>query len=112
MAVLESINLGIRFFVEVAALFALGWWGWQRGRTQMQQYVLAAIAPLVGAALWGMFVASNAPVDPGTIVRVGLQVLIFGAAVFALIATGLQRLGLAFGIIALVNGILLYVLDS
>ncbi len=45
-------NLAIRFFLELAALVAMGFWGWRQGE-DMTRYVLAALVPLTAAALWG-----------------------------------------------------------
>lgn len=112
MDVLEAINLAVRFVVELFALFALGWWGLYRGRTQFQKYALAAIAPLTGAAVWGLFVAPNAEYDLGTALRLVLQVAILGAAFLALVAMGKRRIALVFGIVAIVNGALLAAFDS
>lgn len=111
MVVLEGIILAVRFVVELFALFALGWWGLHRGGTQLQKYALAAIAPLTGAGLWGMFVAPNAEFEVGTALRLVLEILIFGAAVLSLLAIGRRQIAIAFGVAALVSGVLLRVFD-
>jgi hypothetical protein len=112
MEILESVNLAVRFLVELAALFALGYWGFQRGETEWQKYGMASIAALTAAGFWALLVAPNAPADPGTAIRVGLQILIFAAAVVALVAARQERLALVFGVAAAANGVLLYVLDQ
>lgn len=112
MELIENVNLAVRFVVELAALFALGFWGFQRGETERQKYAMASLAALSAAGLWGLLIAPNAPVDPGTVIRVALQVLIFGAAVAALVVVRRERLAILFGVVAAVNGVLLYAFDQ
>jgi hypothetical protein len=112
MQILEGINLAVRFTVELAALFALGWWGFHYGKTPCQKYGLAMIAPLTAAGVWGFFIAPNASVDVGTPFRLALQVVVFGAATLSLVATGYRRLALLFAIVVVLNGVLMIVWDQ
>ena len=112
MDIIESVNLAVRFVVELGGLFALGFWGFQRGETERQRYAMASVAALSAAGLWALLVAPNAPVDPGSVIRVALQVLILGAAAVAIFAVGRPRLAVAFAIVAAVNGVLLYAFDQ
>jgi hypothetical protein len=48
----NPINLILRFLLEIAILFSLGYWGW----TQQQgvlRYVLAIGLPIIAAVIWG-----------------------------------------------------------
>ena len=88
---------------------ALGYWGFKTGSGAIMKIALGVGAPLVAALVWGAFVSPQAPVQlPGLVVLV-LQVLVFGSAAAGLVATGHQTLALAFGAIAVVNAILMYV---
>ena len=111
MDVLQGINLAIRFVVELVALLALGWWGFRYGKTALQQYGLAMLAPLSGAALWSLFIAPNAPVDVGFVLRFILQLVVFGAATLALVLVHQRTLGLIFASVVALNGALLVLLD-
>jgi hypothetical protein len=78
----KAANLSLRFACEVAALVAVGWWGWTVSP------VLGIVFPLVVAAVWGAFIAPKARrrlPDPG---RLGIEFVIFAAATACLVAVG------------------------
>jgi hypothetical protein len=109
--VLESIkgaNLALRFLLELCALVALGYWGFKTGSTAIAKVGLGVGAPLVAAVVWGAFVAPRAPVKPPWVVVLILQVLVFGSAAAGLAATGHPTLALVFGVIVIINAILVY----
>jgi Protein of unknown function (DUF2568) len=80
-------NDGLRFFLELAALGSMAYWGFT-DRGGLGQWVLGLGAPLVAATVWGAFVAPKASrptVDP---VRLLLELAVFGSGVAALFAAG------------------------
>ena len=92
----HPLNLAFRFFLEIAALFVFGLWGWQ-ARMDALRYFLAAGLPLAAAALWGIFRVpgdpDSAPVAIPGILRLLIELLFFSAAVLALIDTGTPVMG-------------------
>jgi hypothetical protein len=109
LELIKGANLALRFLLELCALVALGYWGFKTGGGLMAKIGLGIGAPLAAAVVWGVFVSPQAPVQlPGFLVLV-LQVLVFGAAAAGLVATGHQTLALAFGVIVVINAILMYV---
>jgi hypothetical protein len=57
----NPINLLVRFILELAGLFALGYWGWTQ-HTGALRILLAVGLPLLAAAIWGVF---RVPGHPG-----------------------------------------------
>ncbi len=109
MEVIKGANLLLRFLLELCALGALGYWGFKTGSATITKIALGVGAPLVAAVVWGMFVSPRAPVElPGLVVLL-LQVLVFGAAAAALVASGHRTLAMAFGVIVVINAVLMYV---
>jgi Protein of unknown function (DUF2568) len=109
LEVIKGINLALRFLLELCALVALGYWGFETGNGAIAKVALGIGAPLVAAVGWGVFVAPRAPVDlPGLVVLL-LQVLVFGSAVAGLTATGHRTLALVFAVVVVINAILMYV---
>jgi hypothetical protein len=100
----HPLNLSLRFFLELAALFSLGYWGW----TQQQgliRILLTIGIPLIAAILWGVF---RVPGDPGPapvsvpgVVRLCLEITFFSGASLALIFANRLSWGLIFGGIVL-----------
>ena len=85
----HPINLGFRFLLELAALIALGVWGWSLS-TGAMRFVAALAAPIVAAAMWGLF---NVPGDPSRSGAAPIQVrgtvrLVGELAFFALARVG------------------------
>jgi hypothetical protein len=93
----KEANLALRFLLELCLLAALAYVGLQ------VSVVLAVLAPLVAAAVWGLFVSPKArfPVSPA--LWLGVQAVLFGAAVVGLIVVGSVVLGLVLGVLVVVN---------
>jgi hypothetical protein len=82
--VLRAANDGLRFFLELSALAAVAYWGWSEHNGGLR-WVLVVAAPLTIALVWGRWIAPKAKhpaVDPA---RLGLEILVFGSAVAALL---------------------------
>ena len=108
MLPVKSLNLGLRFLLELGALAALGYWGWQFGIAGFARVLLAAVTPLLAASLWGRFIApkaSNRLEDP---IRAGVEVIFFGAATAALATTGAITIAAAFGMAAAASLLLMF----
>ena len=80
--------LGVRFLLELAALAALGLWGWMR-----VDWVVAILLPALAAAMWAVFRATaDAPPQPPVaipgVLRLALEWLWFGLATVALVGIG------------------------
>ena len=61
------------------------------------------IAPVVAAIVWGLFVSPKARFPLSRPLWVGVQVVLFGAAVVGLVASGQGVLGSIFGVAVAVN---------
>ena len=108
----KSINLAVRFLLELGALAGLAYWGWQTGTTNVSRILLAVVAPILAAVLWGWLIAPKAPRRREDPVRVGIEVIIFGSATAALISTGATVAGVIFSITATVSLVLMFVFDQ
>jgi hypothetical protein len=97
--------LTVAFLAELAALVALAVWGWSVGESTGWQVVLAVAVPTVAAVLWGVFAAPRAPVRV-PVLTVGVKVVVFGAAVLALFATGHPLLAVVLAAAALLSSLL------
>ena len=100
---MQVVNLGLRFGLELCALVALGYGGWQiDGPVWLR--VLAAIGlPLLAAVVWGRWVAPKAshPIpDPQRLIP---EWLVFGGAVIALLLTGHIVPGAVLAVLAALN---------
>lgn len=107
----NPINLALRFILELAALYFIGRWGWTR-HSGIVRYLLAIGLPLLAAAIWGIF---RVPGDGGVpkvrvpgIVRLLIEVIYFGFAIWSLFDAGTIATGWTFGGIILFHYLISY----
>jgi hypothetical protein len=95
---LFTANEVLAFVVELVALGVLGYWGLKAGGV-----VLAAALPVAAAVLWGLFAAPRARYKVPLAVQLAVKVVVFGASIVGLLATGHPVLGTVFAVLVLVN---------
>jgi hypothetical protein len=110
----NPINLTVRFFLELTALIAMGFWGWKQGEG-MLRFVLAFGIPIVAAAMWGVFAvpddpsrSGNAPIATPGILRLALELIFFSFAAWTLYSAGATTASWIFVIVTLAHYILSY----
>lgn len=109
----HPINLALRFILEIAALIALGYWGWMANEGVLR-YALAISLPIAAAVLWATFrVTGEAGADqpifavPG-VVRLLMEVAFFSFAVWGLYQAGAASTAWILGGIVLVHYLISY----
>jgi len=107
----HPINLALRFFLELAGLFAMGYWGWTQ-HNGLSRWLWTLGLPLVFAVLWGSFRVNGdpgkAPVAVPGILRLLLEIAFFGAATWALYAANRPTWGLVFVLVTLAHYVISY----
>ena len=105
---LKTVNLGVRFLLELCALAALAYWGSQTGPLAVS-IVLAIAAPLAGAVLWGVFAAPKSRHRLPGRRRLLVEIPFFGAAAAGLAATGQWPLAAIFAGVVVLSELVTYV---
>lgn len=95
-------NLSLALAVEMAALVALGWWGWQVSDAFAPRIVAAIGIPLAAAVIWGSFAAPKAAFDI-PLLAIATKVVVFGAATAALWDLGFGAAAMIFLIVVVAN---------
>ena len=110
----NPINLALRFILELAALYAMGYWGWTQHEGWMR-FALVLGLPLLAAALWGTFAVPNdpsrsgkAPVPVPGIIRLLLELAFFALATWFLFDAGQPSWGRILGIAVLTHYLISY----
>ncbi|MFB9234473.1 YrdB family protein [Plantactinospora siamensis] len=109
---LRGLNLTLRFLLELVALAALGYGGWQAGWSGWSRPLLAVLLPVAGAVLWGLFVAPRARYPLPDPLRLLPEWVVFGGATLALLLTGHPVLAVVFAVLAAANRVALRLLDT
>jgi hypothetical protein len=107
----NPVNLGLRFLLELAALFAMGYWGWTQ-HEGFARVLLAIGIPLIAAALWGTFRVDNdpkkAPVAVPGVARLLLEIVFFAVGVALLAAANQTTAATVFGLVVLFHYLISY----
>ena len=111
MDALRIVNLGVKFLLELAAFAAFAVWGASVGHGGVS-VVVAVTAPLLAIALWGRLAAPKSERRLALRPRLAFEGAVFGLAVLALLAAGHPGAALVFGVIAVVNAVLLAALGQ
>ena len=109
-ALLEGVrtaNLALRFLLELCALVALGYWGFKTGGGLITKLALGIGAPFRAAVVWGTFLAPRAAVLTPGLLRLVLELGVFGSAAAALYAAGRPVLAWALGVHYVINRVLI-----
>jgi hypothetical protein len=109
MEALKAINLGVRFLLEIMVLVILGYWGFHVTQSTLLKTVLGIGTPLLVAGIWGMFGAPKAPYTLTGFPFLLLEIVIFGLPVVFLFFLEQQSMAWLYGVIALINLILMKV---
>ena len=107
MMVIKSANLALRFLLELGVLGALGYWGFRTGDGTLMKWILGLGAPILAAVVWGTFVAPKAAVALSAPLHLLVELAVFGLATLALYRAGQANLAAAFGLIYVINRILM-----
>ncbi|GAQ18155.1 conserved domain protein [Oceanobacillus picturae] len=103
------LNVMLRFLLEVLALVAIGFWGFQKGSGMITSFLLGIGVPLIIAIIWGVFFAPASTVNIPIWLKFGFEVVIFGLAFVALVSMRFSSSAYIFGLAVLINQTLLYV---
>jgi len=110
----HPLNLIVRFLLEVAVLGSSSIWAWNQF-VDWKGWVLAVLVPLLLATAWGVFTvpgdpsrSGSAPIPIHGMLRLLLESLFFGFAIWALYDLGWKNTGLLLGIISFLHYVVSY----
>jgi Protein of unknown function (DUF2568) len=109
---LKSVNLGLSFLLELCALAALAYWGFQVSNGPVMAVLLGIGAPLLAALVWGRFAAPASRTRLPMPWLLILKVAIFALAAAALAVAGQPGLAVVFAGVVVINLVLAQVWDQ
>jgi hypothetical protein len=104
---LKVINLGVRFLLEILVLVILGYWGFRVSEGTVMKIIVGIGSPLLVAVIWGMFGAPKATYVLSGLPFLLLEIVIFGLPVAALFFIEKQSIAYIYGVIVIINIILM-----
>lgn len=109
MNILKMSNLAIRFLLELCMLGAVAYWGFATQSNWLWKVLLGLGLPLLIAVLWGTFLAPKATRPLRGFAFYALELTLFALGALALFAAGQPTLGWIYGMVLVINTILLAV---
>jgi hypothetical protein len=111
LATLKWTNVALRALMEVGIVVALGYWGYQAGKSTSTKLVLSIGAPVLGFGTWGAidFRQAGTLAEP---LRLFEELVISGLAAIAWYVAGQHALGWALAILSLAHHSLVYLLGG
>ena len=109
---ITTLGLGLHFLLELCALAAMIFAGFQLGESLAMRVLLGMALPVAAAAIWGIFRVPNDP-GPATVaidgrLRLLIEWVIFGTAIAMLYVAGHPALATAFLVAAIVDYAIMY----
>lgn len=96
-------NLALAFLLELAALAAFAFWGFQATSNTFINILLGLGIPILIAVFWGIFMAPTSPRRTSGVLYIALQAVVFGLATLALVLAGQPVIAIVFAIIFVLN---------
>ena len=96
----------LRFALELFALFSLGFWGYLAWPFPWPGLLFLIGAPVFAAAVWALFRSPKAVFPLDAVGRSLVEIFVMGAAVAVWFMISYPVVGIAFGILAAISGVL------
>ncbi len=109
MDLLKSLNLAVRFLLELCMLAAVGYWGFSAHSGWALKIIFGIGLPILLIVIWGLLLAPKAVYPLHGIPHILLSLILLGSGAAALFAAGRAGLGWVYAIVLVVNQILLVV---
>ncbi|GAA3343488.1 hypothetical protein GCM10020358_42980 [Amorphoplanes nipponensis] len=109
---MRGFHLLLRFVLELGALAALAYAGWQASDNLWLRLLAAIGLPLVAAVVWGQWVAPKARRPLPDPLRLVPEWLVFGGATVALAVTGHPILAVVLAVLAAANRLALHLMRT
>lgn len=107
IGMLRWFNVAFRGVMEFGIVAAFGYWGYQTGGSSFEKVLLAVVAPLIVFGFWGLVDFHQAGRMAESL-RLIQELVITGLAAYVLYIAGQQVLGIALGLISILQHGLVY----
>lgn len=104
---IRGVNLGVAFLLELAVIFAVGYFGLTLSWGLTVRTLVGVGAPVLMAVLWGVFASPRASVPLRGAADVAFRMAWFGIGALALWGAGLPIAALALAAVYGVNAVML-----
>ncbi len=104
---IRGVNLGVAFLLELAVIFAVGYWGFTQSWGLPMRLLAGFGAALLMAVMWGVFASPKSSVPLHGAANVAFPIAWFGIAALAFWVAGRPIAALALAGVYAVNALML-----
>jgi len=111
---IQSLNLALRFILELTALGIMGYWGWKQTDGWLR-IILAFGIPIIFMSIWVIFNvpgdpsrSGNAPIVVSGFVRLLIEFCFFGFSYWAAYKFGFHKFSVLFAFIVILHYVISY----
>ncbi len=105
----HSVNLAIRFILEMSTLFMVAYWGWTV-YSDWPRYLATIGLPILLAGIWGIFAVPNDPSRSGKTVvvtqgwiRLVIEFAFFGYGAWVFYNVGFHKIAFLYALLVVVH---------
>jgi len=109
MNMVKTLNIGLRFLLELCLLVIFGYWGFNVGHNLLAKLLLGLGAPILVGIIWGVFLAPKSSMRLDMPWSLLVELLIWGLALVALFSAGKENLALVLGLVYILNKVLMLI---
>lgn len=102
-----ALNLIIRFLLELVIFISFAYWGFKLEQGLFIPFIVGLGLPIIGALIWGKFLSPKRTIKLSLLWRLIIESLFIVGAFLCLYDLGFQAFAIGFGIIAVLNRIIL-----
>ncbi len=106
MNALKSINLGVRFLLELFMLASLSYWGFKTHSGWAMKILFGVGLPLLMAVAWGYLMAPRSAHRLSGIPFTVMDIILLGSGAAALYASGQVNLAWIYAVVLVVSEVL------
>lgn len=111
MHILFQINALLRFLIEMITLIALAFVGFTKYKLPLN-LLMGILVPIVIYVIWSICMAPLSPNRVGLLLRVTIEIIIFGLCSYMIITKISLRVGTVYGVIVALNAIMAHIGDG
>ncbi|MBK8555857.1 MAG: YrdB family protein [Lewinellaceae bacterium] len=89
---IKIVNAGLSFFLEMAMLAALGYWGFTQHKTSLERWLWGIGLPLMAILLWGWLAAPKSTTRLEQPLLACFKLALFAITAFLLHKTGQEKM--------------------
>jgi len=110
MHILFQINALLRFLVEMITLITVAFVGFTKYKLPLN-LLMGILVPIAIYVIWSIYMAPLSPNRVGLLLRIMIEIIIFGLCDYMILTKMSVRVGIVYGVVVGLNAIMAHIGD-